>query len=243
MKFRKVARLMAVMMMSSALMFMTGCLYPDDHTPGSTVSARESVLTVQDAVDRYQEQTGLLPIQNAGATVPVYEKYKIDFGKLKRMNFLANIPSMAFENGGDYQFLIVDEESKPAVKLLDLAVFQAVAGIQDQVDEYRSAHAGKNPSAEEVYPGFSSVDFKKLGKSAPVIRSMYSQQTLNLLVNGQGHVVVDYGIDILTAVNKSNVAPKAGEDLRRKLIEASYFVPVKSPVYHWVSDGPQAVQG
>ncbi|WP_052476371.1 hypothetical protein [Cohnella kolymensis] len=112
MKFRKVARRMAVMMMSSALMFMTGCLYPDDHTPGSNVSARESVLTVQDAVDRYQEQTGLLPIQNAGEAVPVYEKYKIDFGKLQRMNFLANMPSMAFENGGDYQFLIVDEQSK-----------------------------------------------------------------------------------------------------------------------------------
>jgi hypothetical protein len=243
MKFRKIARLIAVLMMASALMLIAGCLYPDDQTPGSNVSARESVLTVQDAVDRYKEQTGLLPMQNAGASVPVYEKYKIDFGKLKRMNFLANIPPIAFENGGDYQFLIIDEESKPAVKLLDLGVFQAVADVQDQVDEYRAAHAGNNPSAEEVYPGFSTVDFYRLPKSAPVIRSMYSQQSLNLLVNDRGQVVVDYGIDILTAVNKSKAAPGAGQDLRRKLIEASYFVPVKSPVYHWVSEAPQAVNG
>ncbi|WP_052476370.1 hypothetical protein [Cohnella kolymensis] len=124
-----------------------------------------------------------------------------------------------------------------------MAVFQAVAGVQDKVDEYRSANGGKNPSADEVYPGFSVVDFNKLGQRAPEIRSMYSQQSLNLLINDKGQVFVDYGIDIQTAAAKSKAAPEAGEDLRHKLVEASYFVPVKSPVYHWVSNAPQAVQG
>lgn len=242
MKLRKLTRLMALMLMAAGLTLTAGCLYPEDQTPGNQVSARESVLTVEDAVDRYKQHTGLLPIQNAGQAVPVYEKYKIDFGKLKRMSFLASIPPMAFENGGAYQFLIIDEETKPTVKLLDLAVFQAVSNVQDKVDEYRVSHRNANPAGEELYSGFRSMDFDKLGISAPDIRSMYSQQTLNLMVDEGGRVYVDYAIDIVTAIKKLQDTPQPEEDLRRKLIEASYFVPVKSPVYRWVSDAPQAVK-
>jgi hypothetical protein len=220
---------------------LTGCLYPDDQTPGSNASARESLLTVQDAVDRYQEQEGLLPIQNAEEDIPLYEKYKVDFGKLKRMGFISQIPSAAFENGGSYQFIIIDEETKPAVKLLDLVVFQAVATVQTKIDQFRRNHTNDNPSGDEIYPGFFTVDFGKLGTIEPDIISVYSKQSLNLLVSEQGQVFADYGIDIATAVKKSEVQPKQGEDLRRVLIEASYFVPVRSPVYHWADGEPKAV--
>jgi hypothetical protein len=241
MKVRQLPRTIALGMLSLILISLTGCLYPDDQTPGGNVSAREAILTVQDAVDRYQEQTELLPIQNAKESVPVYEKYKVDFGKLQRMGYISSVPSAAFESGGSYQFLIIDEETKPQVKLLDLTVFQKVNEVQKKVDEYRTKHANRNPAAEEVYPGYALVDFDKLDMKAAEIQSMYSRQSLNLIVGEQGQVLVDYGIDIATAVEKSELVPKPEDDLRRVLIEASYYVPVRSPVYRWVDGEPQAV--
>lgn len=237
----KVFRTSCLIILILSMLTLTGCLYPNDQTPGGNASARESVLTVQDAVDRYQEQQELLPIQNADEDVPLYEKYKVDLGKLQRMGFISQIPSAAFENGGIYQFLVIDEETKPTVKLLDLVVFQAVGNVQTKVNQYRSSHANENPTETELYEGFFTIDFGTLGISEPDIISMFSKQSLNLLVNKQGQVFVDYGIDIATAVKKAEVLPKQEEDLRRLLIEASYFVPVRSPVYHWVDNEPKAV--
>jgi hypothetical protein len=241
MNLRKLSRLLTISMLIITFLPIMGCLYPDDQTPNSQASARESVLTVQDAVDRYKEQTGLLPIQNDQETVPLYEKYKVDFGKLKRMGFISQIPSASYENGGSYQFLIIDEETKPLVKLLDISVFQAVIDVQKRVDEYRSKRSNQNPAGDEIYPGFAIIDFNKLGTKAQDIISVYSRQSLNLLVNAQGQVLVDYGIDIVTAIKKSGVQPQKDVDLRRELIEASYFVPVRSPVYHLVDGEPQAI--
>jgi hypothetical protein len=123
-----------------------------------------------------------------------------------------------------------------------LAVFQAVGNVQKKVDQYRLDHSNRNPAGNEVYPGFPEVDFHKLAMSVPDIRSMYSHQPLNLLVNDRGQVLIDYGIDIATAVKKADVKPQANDDLRRVLIEASYYVPVRSPVYRWVNGEPQAVK-
>ncbi|MFC5531738.1 hypothetical protein [Cohnella yongneupensis] len=240
-KFRFLSRAVAAAMLSIALLTLSGCLYPDDQTPGGEASSRESVLAVQDAVDRFFQQTGVLPIVNADQTVPLYEKYKIDLGKLQRADYLGSVPPISFEKGGRFQFLIIDEETKPQVKLLDLVLFQTVGDVQKKVDAYRKAHGDANPAGEAVYPGFASVDFDKLNSDAPEVRSNYSHQPLDLLVDQAGQVFVDYGIDIATAITKSEAPPKADADLRRYLIDASYYVPVKSAVYHWVKDGPQAV--
>lgn len=223
------------------ILALTGCLYPEEQRAGSDASAREAVLTVQDAVDRYQQATGLLPIQNADASVPLYEKYKLDLGKMKRMDYLGSIPSVAFENGGSSVFLVIDEETKPLVKLMDVAVFQAVDGVQDRVTEYRTKHGGAIPSDAEAYPGFWTIDYGKLGGSEPDVRSMFSRQILGLIVDKQGRVYADYGIDIATAIKKTNAPPTADEDLRRRLVDASFYVPVKSPVYRWIDNAPQAV--
>jgi hypothetical protein len=233
----RVALLAACVMI---LLLTSGCLYPQDQTPGQDASARESVLTVQDAVNRYKESTGLLPIQNAKASVPVYEKYRIDFGKLKRMGYVSSVPQAAFENGGSYVFLIIDEETKPQVKLLDLTVYQGIAAVQKKVDDYRNAHSGNNPAGAEVYPGFRILDFDKLGGSKPDLQSMYSRSPLELMVDDRGRVYADYGVDIAAAVAKTHSPPKADEDLRHRLADASYYAPVKSPVYRWVGDGPKA---
>ncbi|OXS61205.1 hypothetical protein B1A99_06735 [Cohnella sp. CIP 111063] len=223
------------------LVALTGCLYPEDRTPRNDATAREAVLTVQDAVDRYREQTGVLPIQNADETVPLYEKYKVDLGKLKRMGFIGHIPSAAFENGGNYQFLVVNEETKPLVRLLDVTAFQAVDGVQKKMDQYRSSQGNRLAAGDEMYPGFRSVDFAKLGMKDPGVRSMFSNQTLNWLVDEQGKVYADYGIDIATAAKKTGTEPAPNEDLRRVLIEESYYVPVRAPEYRWIDGDPQAI--
>ncbi|WP_256757280.1 hypothetical protein [Cohnella sp. WQ 127256] len=242
MNLRKIPKVIVLGLLTMMLFSLTGCLYPDDQSKVGNGSARESVLVVQDAVDRYQEKTGVLPMQNADAKTLEYEKFRVDFGKLKRMDFIAQVPSTAFENGGGFQFLIIDEEMNPLVKLLDLAVFQAVTDVQKKVDAYRTSHANQNPSGDELYPGFQMINFKKLNMSEPKIKSMFSNQSLNLLVNEQGQVLVDYGTDVMAAVKKLNDQPQPEVDLRRVLIEASYFVPVRSPVYHWVNGEPLPVR-
>lgn len=137
--------------------------------------------------------------------------------------------------------MIIDEETKPQVKLLDLATFQSINDIQKKINEYRASHGDRNPAGDEVYPGFPVVDFKKLGMKAPDIVSVYSRQTLNVLVDERGQAYVDYGIDIAAAVKKKESKPQSDEDLRRVLIDASYYVPVRSPVYHWIDGEPRAV--
>ncbi|MFC4599088.1 hypothetical protein [Cohnella hongkongensis] len=227
--------------LASTLVFLAGCLYPEDRTPRTEATAREAVLTVQDAVDRYQEQSGVLPIQNADETVPRYEKYKVDFGKLKRMGYISRVPSAAFENGGSYQFLIIDEETKPLVRLLDLVVFQTADSVQKKMDQYRSSQGNRLAAGEQMYPGFRAIDFAKLGMKDPGVLSMFSRQTLNWIVDDQGKVYADYGIDIAKAAEKAETVPGENEDARRLLIDSSYYVPVRSPEYRWVDGEPRAI--
>lgn len=238
---RYMTRAAGTAVLAIAMLATSGCLYPEDNTPGGEASARESINTVQAAVNLYFERTGLLPIQNADESVPLYEKYKIDLGKLQRTDYLGSVPSVAFEKGGRYQFLIIDEETKPQVKLLDIVLYQQVGDIQKKVNDYRSVKGDVNPAGAEAYPGYSFIDYGKLNIKAPDVRSVYSRQPLDLLIDATGQVYVDYAIDIATAITKAESPPKAEQDLRRYLIDASYYVPVKSPVYYWVGDAPQPI--
>ncbi|MBW5446650.1 hypothetical protein GE107_11320 [Cohnella sp. CFH 77786] len=237
----KIARPAVLAACLSFLLLLSGCLYPEEQTPGQGASVRGAVGTVQDAVNRYKEATGLLPIQNADASVPVYEKFKIDFAKMKRMGYVESIPKHAFESGGKYVFLIIDEETNPRVKLLDVTVYQEIANVQKKVDEYRSGHGGENPAAGEAYPGFRYLDFGKLGMKQPDVLSMYTRRPLELMVDEAGRVYADYGIDVAEALKKGGSTPAADEDLRERLVDASDFVPVKSPVYRLANGSPQAV--
>lgn len=233
-------RAIAVAIVLAAVLPLSGCLYPEEETPGHDASARQAVMTVQDAVDRYKEDKGLLPIVSADESVPVYEKFKIDLGKLKRMDYLGSVPNVAFESGGNNQFLVIDEETKPAVKLLNIPLFQKAQDVQRKVNDYVDKHGGQTPAGDPRYDGYWSVDFKKLSGGAPNVRSMYSGQSLDFMVDAAGTVYIDYALDIAEAVRKSGKTPGADEDLRHVLVDQSYYVPVKSPVYHWVNDEPVA---
>lgn len=235
---RTLRALAALTMLAAAL---SGCMYPKEQLKQNQAAPKEAVRNVQAAIDQYRTETGMLPIKNSGSDTPVYEKFIIDFSKLQRTGYMSDIPAAAFEQGGNYFFLVIDEETKPRVKLMDIVTYQKINDIQSWVKAYVQS-SGELPKDEQMYPGFYQIDYESLNKTAPVIQSVYSGQTLNALIDDNGVVYTDYGIDIMQFVNKSGKSDfDPSLDLRTLLVDGSEYVPVKSPVYHWVNGEPQAV--
>ncbi|MBD2869647.1 hypothetical protein [Paenibacillus arenilitoris] len=241
---RRTARSAALLAAAIALLSvaLTGCLYPEDKLKQNRVAPKEAVRNVQAAIEQYKSETGMLPIQNSTADTPVYEKFKVDFAKLTRTGYLSDIPAAAFENGGNYYFLVIDEETSPRIKLLDIVTFQKINDIQSWVNAHVQG-GGELPKGDEMYPGFHLIDYGSMNKAEPAIRSVFSGQSIQALVDGGGVVYADYGIDIMQAVQRSGQTDfGAGLDLRTLLVDGSEFVPVKAPAYRWTGSEPQAVQ-
>ena len=109
----------AVCFVLTCVFVLSGCLYPQSKKVEKSVPAEEQVLAVQKAVDQFrEEQSGLLPIKNQDATVPYYQKYPIDFNRLEK--YLPEPPGNAYESGGVFQYVLIDVEDNPTVKLFDL---------------------------------------------------------------------------------------------------------------------------
>lgn len=219
------------------LCVLSGCMYPEEQKQGGR-NYGESVRRVQEAVESYQQDEGLLPILNSEETTPRYEKFVIDLELLRQKGYLDEIPSAAFEKGGSAYFLILDEETDPTVKLMDLVTVQKVNDVQRQVSRYKSAHGGELPAGEELYPGLTAIDSKKAGTAAIKLTSVYSGQPLEFMMDREGNVYADYSFDIMSAISKVGTTPEAGQDLRLELEQASYYVPVKSLPYLWIGGQP-----
>ncbi|WP_240479823.1 hypothetical protein [Paenibacillus wynnii] len=230
------------LLMMSALLFLTfslsGCLYPNKEEGRSTVNYRESVKRIQSAVDDYKQEEGVLPIINAEITTPRYEKFRIDLDMLNKKGYVDDIPATAFEKGGSAYFLILNEESNPTVKVMDLETVQKVNDVQLQVTRFKSAHGGGLPVGEEIYPGLYSIDSKKAGTATIKLSSVYSGQEIPFIMDKNGNVYVDYVFDIMTVINKNGGPQKQTADLRLDLELASYYVPVKSLPYLWINEQP-----
>ncbi|WP_342192801.1 DUF3939 domain-containing protein [Paenibacillus uliginis] len=221
-------------------MLMTGCMYSDKNEQERQVSYRESVKRVQSAVDDFYKEQSILPILTAGEEVPRYEKYRVDFEKLKNMGYMDEIPSTAFEKGGSGYFLIINEEKEPTVKVMDLNIAQKVNDIQMSVNRFKTANNGKLPAGAELYPGFTTVDLLKTDVKNMKLKSIYSGQEVTFMMDSKGTVYVDYAFDIMQAIQKEDAEPKVDEDLRVYLEQASYYVPVKSVPYFWKDKQPVA---
>ncbi len=225
-----------------ALLVVSGCMYPQEQRRQNGVAPKEAIRNVQGAMDQYQSETGMLPIITASSETPVYEKFLVDFSILQRGGYLSDIPSAAFEKGGNFRFLVLDEETKPTIKLQDIVTFQKINDVQKWVTDYRHDH-GKVPAGEAMYPGFFQIDYKLLNKTEPTISSVYSGQSLLTLVDEQGVVYADYALDLMQLIQQSGQTEIDEQlDLRTLLVEHSDYVPVKSPAYRWAGNEPQAVQ-
>lgn len=224
----------AVAVVFPLLLFLSGCLYP-----GSGVTGRfnhEAALEmVQTAVEQFQKDRGILPIQTRAMETPIYRKYPIDFNRLIP-EYLSHPPANAYVEGGVYQYVIVWPDENPHVKLIDLRTVDVVLSVQRRVRVYLMQH-GSVPYDDVLARTRYTLDFDKLGyEQPPYVKSPFTGKLLPLIVDHNANVYIHYGKDLFEMLQKYEPDFTYGEDIRELLVRHSSFVPVYSVPYT-VKDG------
>ncbi|PRX75586.1 hypothetical protein B0G93_11381 [Bacillus sp. V-88] len=206
---------------------LSGCLYPDEELSQNQIPYETQVKAVQEAVETYQkDNSGLLPIKTRDQDTPIYQKYPIDFRKLSP-RYLPEIPGNAFENGGIFQYVLVNVEENPEVKIFDLRMAEQIRElkIRIQAQDYP-------PFKKEVANNVYTLNYKELGYDEEVyVNSPYSNKNLPLVINGDGDIYVDYSMDLFEKLKSGDKKYKNGEDIRNLLVKDTYFVPAYSLPY------------
>ncbi len=212
------------------LFALTGCLNPGSERAQNHVAYESDLSAVQRAVDAFKKDTGVLPIKNSTEKTPIYEKYPIDFDKLVG-KYMGNPPENAYEQGGIFLYVLVNAETDPTVKVLDLTLANKVDEIQEKINLFRMQH-GFSPIKAIVDDGVFSINFRQIGyKKPPTVRSPYSGRPLGFVLDKNSKVYINYLPDIYDAVKKLDKTPPEGTDLRALLVKRSPYVPVDSLPY------------
>ncbi|MCF6093534.1 hypothetical protein L1765_05975 [Microaerobacter geothermalis] len=215
--------------------FLTGCMYPQERRM-ENIPVDQSVKMVQEAVEQFQEETTVLPIETRPADTPVYEKYIIDFGKLVP-RYIPFVPTNAFENGGIYKYVLVDVETEPKVKLLNLYLLNEINDIQRRVNLYKYKTTAL-PVKSMIDKNYFTIDFSQLNRKAPEIKSPFTSNFLPVIMDINGKVGIDYSMDLMIKLKEVVQLPPDGEDIRDLLVNDSYFVPVASFEYTLKNNEP-----
>ncbi|MGM9954683.1 MAG: hypothetical protein ACI35J_02345 [Peribacillus sp.] len=210
---------------------LTGCLYPQKQKVQNQLPYKEQIQSVQSAVDQFKEdEGGILPIVTKEADTPIYQKYVIKFTKISP-RYMAEPPDNAYESGGVFQYVLVNVENDPTVKLLDVRMAQKIQDISLRLQAYQQSN-GYPPYKERISENVFTLDYKKMGlKEAPTVTSPYSQKDLYLVVDGDGNLYVDYTPDLYDVLQQHDGKIKKGEDIRELLVDSSEFVPAYSLPY------------
>ncbi|WP_421379253.1 hypothetical protein ACOJQI_14980 [Bacillus salacetis] len=221
----KILKLSLLMVLAVSL--LSGCLYPDEQLQKNQIPYEDQIEAVQSAVEKYQSANGgILPIKTRDQDTPIYIKYPIDFNKLKGQ-FLSEVPGNAYENGGIFQYVLIDVEENPTVKIFDLRIAEKIREINIRIQS-----TGYPPFKESVADNVYTLDYSKIGyDEEPYVVSPYSNNNLPLLINGSGEIFVDYRMDLNTLLQEGDYTFEKGEDIRPILTEDSAFVPAYSPPY------------
>ncbi|WML25773.1 hypothetical protein [Neobacillus sp. OS1-33] len=208
---------------------LAGCMYPEKELTKNQVPYQDQIQAVQTAVDSFREDNGgILPIKTKEAETPIYQKYPIEFKKITP-KYMAEPPGNAFENGGIFQYVLVDVETRPTVKLFDLRITDTIRDIK-----LRIKTKGYPPYKKQLAKNVFSLDFKQLGfEKAPYIVSPFSNQNLSFVITGSAEVYVDYRPDLYQKLKEKKIKIKPGEDIRTYLVNESMFVPAYSLPYTW----------
>nr|WP_194165497.1 hypothetical protein [Oceanobacillus sp. CFH 90083] len=222
------------------LLLLGGCMYPQSERTENQIPNEEQLAVVQQAVETYREEEGgLVPIQTKDSDTHIFEKYLIDFRVMQENGYLSEIPGNAFEQGGIYQYTIVDPEDDLLVRLIDLQTTEQLRSVNVRLDAYRQEHtypAYGQQITDQVY----TVDYEKLGlNEAPTVKSPFSQADLPIVMDLDGRLYIDYSYDLNQALEEDDHSYEEGEDIRYLLVDNSPFVPAYSLPYT-VKDG-QAV--
>jgi hypothetical protein len=207
---------------------LTGCMYPKGELAKNQVPYKDQITSVQSAVNQFQKDSGgLLPIKTREGDTPIYQKYPIDFEKIVP-KYLSEAPGNAFENGGIFQYVLVDVETNPSVKLIDLRVTDTIRDIKLRIN----ANGGYPPYKEKLSENVYSLDFSKLGyKEEPFAASPFTTLNLPFVTGVDGEIYVDYRMDLYQVLQKNKIEIAPNEDIRYLLVKDSMFVPAYSLPY------------
>lgn len=214
-------------MFALSAVLLSGCMYPEKELAQNQTPYKDQVQAVQSAVNDFKkDNSGILPIKTTDANTPIYQKYQIDFKKITP-KYLAEPPGNAYESGGVFQYVLIDAETNPTVKLFDLRMTETIRDLK-----LRIKAGGYPPFKKKLADNVFSLDFKKLGmEKPPYVVSPYTQQNLPFVLTGDGEVYVDYRADLYRSLQNSTAALKPGEDIRWLLTKDSMFVPAYSLPY------------
>ncbi|HYK72008.1 MAG TPA: hypothetical protein VEV44_02590 [Pseudoneobacillus sp.] len=210
------------------IVLLAGCMYPEEKLTQNQIPYQDQIDSVQNAVNQFQKDNGgILPIVTKEGDTPIYQKYLIDFQRLAP-KYMAKAPGNSFESGGIFQYVLVDVETNPTVKLLDLRMTDKIRDIKLRI----SANGGYPPYKEKIGENVFSLDYKKLGlEEEPFVVSPFSNVNLPFVVGSNGEVYVDYRIDLYKKLQGIDIKPLLKKDIRYLLVEDSMFVPAYSLPY------------
>lgn len=199
-----------------------GCMYPEENLAQNKIPYKVQIESVQKAVNDFRAaNSGILPIKTKEADTPIYEKYLIDFQRIVP-RYMAEPPGNAFESGGVFQYVLVNAETDPEVKLLDLRMAETIREIKLRI----RANDTYPPFKEQIGKNVFTLNYKKLGyKEDPVAVSPYTGRNLPFIISGEGEVYVDYRSDLYQKLKDGKHKVKPGDDIRSILVENSEFVP------------------
>lgn len=216
----------------TTMVILNGCLYPESELAKNQSPYEDQLNMVQTAVEQYSEETGgLMPIKTKSNDTDIFEKYLIDFEKLKERNLLSELPGNAYENGGVYQYTIITPEDNPRVKLIDLRNTEELRSAVIRLETYRSKNIYP-PFGEKIDENVFKIDYEKLGfNSEPQIQSPFSGENLPIIMDTDGNLYIDYRIDLNNFLNEYEHSYTTGDDIRYILPDHSPFVPAYSLPY------------
>ena len=205
--------------------FMAGCMLPEEEKAQNQISDESQIQMVQNAVEQYQEDSdGLLPIKTV-ENQRDYLQYQIDFEQLVP-DYLSERPGNAYEMGGKYQYVIIDAEEDPEVKLADLTLTDEIRSLTIRLDAM-GEHVELD---EQVGPNVYQLDLQYYNLSEnPVVTSPYTGTSLNVFYNGGQQFLIDYREEIGKIIHDNDLEFETGEDVRHVLYEYTPIVPIYSP--------------
>ena len=219
--------LLTILIIGAVLLAGCGSGYKSGYEPENLLPYEDQLTSVQDAVNSFKEGSGgLLPIKTRDMDTDQYIKYPIDFKQIVP-KYLGKSPANSYEAGGVYQYVLMDVEENPTVKLVDLRLADTLRDIN-----YRKGINGFAPVAEIITEGVYKLDYKKMGyKSDVSVQSPYSDAHLPLVATGDGKVYVDYSIELNRLLQETKAEVKQGEDIRFLLTDNFAIVPAYSLPY------------
>lgn len=211
------------------LFLLSACGYTGDPEIQHHVY-KSQIETVQSAVNQYHKDTGVLPIKTRPQKTPIYQKYPIDFDRLVK-KYLPDPPENSYLKGGIYEYVLVNAEKNPTVKVIDLTTVDKVQEVQRRVDMFRAKH-GFSPLKDVIVNKRYSLDYKAMGyQNPPAIKSPFTGRDLDFVIDTKSKVHIDYRSDLYAFLKKYGEDYQKGEDIRNILVKHSPFVPVDSFPY------------